>query len=156
MENTATESHFKDIIKLKKGQVLFVEGEASAYLYIIVQGKVRVVKENDSELIPISVVGDKSFLGELSMFSDEPRSACAFAIEDTDVLMIKKSEIKKVIKSCPLWVSEIMETLSNRLRSSIEILREHKIVEEDESFDPAELKKMTASIQDYRERRGLN
>ncbi|MBT7608589.1 MAG: cyclic nucleotide-binding domain-containing protein [Bacteriovoracaceae bacterium] len=149
-----------DAIKLKKDQVLFVEGESSAYLYIVVRGKIRIVKELESKFIPISVVGEKSFIGELSMFSDDVRSASAIAMETTSVLMIKKSDIRKVLKSCPDWVSEIMQTLSGRLRGGLDILREHNIVDgasdSENNLSPQESKSITASLKAYRKRRGLN
>ena len=159
-EDLSSTEKFEDAVHLKKGQILFAEGESSAYLYIIVKGKIRVVKESESRLIPISIIGNKSFIGELSMFSDEPRSATAVAEENSDVLMIKKSEIRKVIKSCPSWVSDIMKTLSERLRSGIDIMREHKI-EDDEFKIGDELttehaNEIIENIKAYRERRGLN
>lgn len=151
--------NFDDAVKLKKGQILFVEGESSAYLYIVVTGKIRVVKETDSRLIPISIIGDKSFIGELSMFSDDPRSATAVAEEPSEVLMIKKSEIRKVIKSCPVWVSEIMQTLSERLRHGIDIMREHKIEDDEfkigDALTTEHANEIIKNIEAYRSRRGL-
>lgn len=153
-------SNFDDIITMKKGHVLFVEGEPSNFLYIVVRGEIRVLKENGKRLVPISVVRDKDFIGELSMFSDEPRAACAVATQHSEVLMIKKSDIRKVIKSCPDWVNDIMQTLTDRLRGGIEILREHRIV--DDIFDVGndlsteDEKSLQNEIQKYRDRRGLS
>jgi CRP/FNR family transcriptional regulator, cyclic AMP receptor protein len=153
-------NHFDEAVKLKKDQVLFVEGESSAYLYIVVKGKIRIIKETDSKLIPISVIGNKSFLGELSMFSDDPRSASAVALEPSEVIMIKKSEIRKVIKDCPPWISEIMQTLCDRLRGGLDILREHNIVDgstdEDNVLTQEQSNSITESIKAYRTRRGLS
>jgi CRP/FNR family transcriptional regulator, cyclic AMP receptor protein len=153
-------SNFDDAIQLKKDQVLFVEGESSAYLYIVVHGKIRIIKETENRLIPISVVGGKSFIGELSMFSDDVRSASAVAMEKTSVLMVKKTEIRKVLKTCPAWVSEIMQTLSGRLRGGLDILREHNIVDgasdTENSLTPEESKNIQGSLSAYRDRRGLN
>jgi len=153
-------SNFDDIITMKKGHVLFIEGEPSNFLYIIVRGEIRVLKENGKRLVPISVVRDKDFIGELSMFSDEPRAACAVATQHSEVLMIKKSDIRKVIKSCPDWVNDIMLTLTDRLRGGIDILREHRIV--DDIFDVGndlsteDEKSLQNEIQKYRDRRGLS
>ena len=150
----------QEIIAMKRGQVLFVEGESSAYLYIVISGKIRVVKEQENGVVPISIIGDKSFLGELSMFSDEPRSASAIAETDLRLVKIKKSEIRKVIKLCPVWVREIMETLSERLRLGSEILLEHNIV--DNSIDnnnemsPERGREIFSAIESYRKRRNLN
>jgi CRP/FNR family transcriptional regulator, cyclic AMP receptor protein len=153
-------TNLDDAVTLKQGQVLFVEGESSAYLYIIVSGKISIFKETESNLIPISVIEGKSFIGEMSMFSDDPRSASAVAMESTKVIMIKKSEIRKVIKTCPIWVSQIMQTLSSRLRGGLDILREHNIVDggsdSENNFSQEQLNKIGVSLKNYRTRRGLN
>jgi CRP/FNR family cyclic AMP-dependent transcriptional regulator len=110
-------------------------------------------------LIPISVARSKDFIGELSIFNDEPRSVSAVATAPTTVIMIKKSDIRKVIKECPDWVSSIMITLSDRLRGSIDMLREHRIVDDitdsGGDIEPQEEKKFKNAIDDYRKRRGL-
>ena len=160
LPDAGLDTKFDEAVKLKANQVLFVEGESSAYLYIVLSGKIRVLKETDTKLISISVIGRKSFIGELSMFSDAPRSASAVAIESTEVIMIKKSDILKVIKQCPPWISEIMKTLSGRLRGGLDILREHNIVDSSDEGDNIlsneQARSMQESIESYRERRGLN
>jgi CRP/FNR family cyclic AMP-dependent transcriptional regulator len=152
-------SNFDDVITMKKGHVLFVEGEPSNFLYIVVSGEIRVVKENGKRLVPISIVRERDFIGELSMFSDEPRAACAIATQHSEVLMIKKSDIRKVIKSCPDWVNDIMQTLTDRLRGGIEILREHRIIDDifevGNDLSAEDEKTLQNEIQKYRDRRGL-
>lgn len=151
-------SNFDKPIKYKKGHVIFAEGEASSFLYVVVKGEIIVFKEDKSRLIPISVVGEQDFIGELSMFSDEPRSATAIASVDTEVLMIKKTDIRKVMKLCPEWVTNIMITISDRLRHGINILQEHRISDDNSSaqdISPAETKEYMNSIKEYKSRRGL-
>lgn len=150
---------FDKPVDYKEGTVIFAEGEPSSYLYIVVSGEIRIFKEDKDRLIPISIARNKDFIGELSIFSDEPRSVSAIATTSTSVIMLKKSDIRKVIKDCPDWVSNIMVTLSDRLRGSIDMLREHRIVDDitdgGEELDSQAEKKFHKSIEDYRKRRGL-
>jgi CRP-like cAMP-binding protein len=153
-------SQFDEPISYKKGQVIFAEGEASSYLYIVVSGEIRIFKEEKSRLIPISTVSSQDFIGELSMFSDDPRSATAIATQDTKLMIIKKSDIRKVLRSCPEWVSNIMITISDRLRSTVEVLREHRIVDDlnpgnSEPISDQDMAKFQGSVEAYRSRRGL-
>lgn len=157
---SASASNFDKPMNFKKGQVIFAEGEASSFLYIVISGEVRIFKEQNSKLMPISVVGPKDFIGELSMFNDEPRSATAIATKETTLMIIKKTDIRKVLRSCPEWVSDIMITISDRLRSTVEVLREHRIVddlhpEEVQPLSGQEIKTFQSSVSDYRSRRGL-
>jgi CRP/FNR family cyclic AMP-dependent transcriptional regulator len=159
MVDSSKESNFDNLVTHKEGSVIFVEGEPSTYLYIVKTGAIRIVKEDKDRIIPISLVRQKDFLGELSMFSDGPRSASAIADKDTEVMVIKKKDIKKVIKECPAWVSQIMETLCNRLINSVDMLREHRIVDDELSIgneiQPQEEVNIKRALDDYRSRRNI-
>jgi CRP-like cAMP-binding protein len=153
-------SNFDNAVTYKEGAVIFAQGEPSNFLYLIDSGEVKLVKDDGHRLMLLSVIGEKSFLGELSMFSDELRSASAIAVKDTTVYMIKKSDISKVLKDCSNWVSDIMVTLCDRMRSTIDILSEHRISDETlglggelQAEERAVFKK---SLDEYKQRRGLS
>jgi CRP-like cAMP-binding protein len=150
---------FDKPVDYKEGTVIFAEGEPSSFLYIVVSGEIRIFKEDKDRLIPISIARSKDFIGELSIFSDEPRSVTAIATEASTVIMIKKTDIRKVIKDCPDWVSNIMVTLSDRLRGSIDMLREHRIVDDitdhGGELEHKDEKMFHKDIDEYRKRRGI-
>jgi CRP/FNR family cyclic AMP-dependent transcriptional regulator len=157
MKNSSSE--FDKPVFYEKGSVIFVEGEPSLYLYIVLDGEVRVFKESKDRLLALSVIGEKDFLGELAMFDDSLRSATAVATKDTHLLIIKKSDISHVLKNCPEWITNIMITLSDRLKHSNEMLREHRIVDESlemhSELRPEEEGMIRDAISEFRERKGL-
>ncbi|WP_372655062.1 Crp/Fnr family transcriptional regulator [Halobacteriovorax sp.] len=159
MNDLSKEDQFRDIVKIKKGSVLFHEGEKSSYLYIVASGKVLLVKEDQGSIHSLGVTSEKDFIGVLSMFNDEKRYASAIALEETEVYMIKKSDIRKVLKDCPEWVTNIMITLTDRLRDVDELMREHRVVsnevENDFSLNNVQQKEMRDALKEYRSRRGL-
>ena len=148
-----------DLITYKKGTVLFVEGEPSNFLYLIKSGQVKVFKEEKTGLFPISISEDQEFVGEETLFSDEARPNTAIATEDTEVFVFKKSEIRKVVKSCPEWIDEIMETICERLKHAQEMMAEHSIISEEVESDfqasQGEVKTYRDAISKYRKGRGL-
>lgn len=159
MSDSPKKDNFKDVVLVKKGTVLFHEGEPSSFLYIIAKGKIAIIKEDGGRIHPLAEIGEKSFIGELSMFSEEHRNASAIAKEDTEVFMIKKSDIKKVLKNCPDWVTNIMLTLTDRLRDVDELMREHRVtnneLETEYEIHPEEQKSIKKALENYRSRRGL-
>lgn len=159
MSNISANDNFKDLVKIKKGSVLFHEGENSTYLYVIARGKIQLVKEDENGVHSLAVIGEKNFIGELSMFNDEKRYASAIALEETEVFMIKKSDIRKVLKDCPEWVTNIMVTLTDRLRDVDELMREHRVVpnefESEFNLNSSQQKEMKDALKDYRGRRGI-
>ncbi len=152
--------NFDKPVSFKKGQVIFAEGEASTYLYIVAKGEVAIVKEGKGRVSPISTVSTQDFIGELSMFNDEPRSATAIALSDCELVLVKKTDIRKVLRDCPDWVTNIMVTISDRLRSTVDVLREHRIVDEIQSshgttINDNDLASFSKNVDEYRKRRGL-
>ncbi|PIK14543.1 cyclic nucleotide-binding domain-containing protein [Halobacteriovorax sp. JY17] len=156
MNDLSKNDNFSDVIKIKKGAVLFHEGEKSNFLYIIAKGKIQLIKEDDNGIHPLASIGEKNFIGELSMFNDEKRYASAIALEETEVYMIKKTDIRKVLKECPEWVTNIMVTLTDRLRDVDELMREHRVSDSDiANLSSGEQKDMRTALKEYRGRRGL-
>lgn len=156
MGDLSKSDNFSDVIKIKKGAVLFHEGEKSNFLYIIAKGRIQLIKEDENGIHTLASIGEKSFIGELSMFNDEKRYASAVALEETEVYMVKKTDIRKVLKECPEWVTNIMVTLTDRLRDVDELMREHRVFDSDvESLSSGDQKEIRDSLKEYRGRRGL-
>lgn len=146
-----------DLRTLKKGSVLFVEGEPSTYLYIIKTGSILILRDDNNRITPLANIGAKQFLGEISIFTDETRTANAIVTEESQVYLIKKSDIKKVIRDCPDWLSEIMETLCDRLKHASDVLREHKITTDGQvlNVDSTQEKAYLEALSKHRSARGL-
>jgi CRP-like cAMP-binding protein len=137
-----------------KGDIIFVEGETSKHLYIIKKGEVRIVKESQGRLIPITILEEKDFLGELSIFSEQPRMATAIAIAETELVAIQRNEIKSILSTLPPWINDLMHTLSDRLNALDEMIKEHKIIDEDltegNRFEHGEEHMILAKIKEYK------
>src|SRR5882762_2906068 len=60
------------------GTLIFREGSKAESCYVIVKGKVQILKKNrKGENFPLAVVKPGEFLGEMAMLSGERRSASA-------------------------------------------------------------------------------
>jgi CRP-like cAMP-binding protein len=137
-----------------KGEIIFSQGDESSHLYIIKKGIVRIVKEVQGRLVPVTFLKEKDFLGELTVFSDQTRSVTAIAASETELVFIQRSEIQTVLSSLPVWMNDLMHTLSDRL-SSLEIIKaEHKITDEnlvnENSFNQGEELIIQTKIKSHR------
>ncbi len=116
-----------DKVTVLQGEVLFAEGGESGHLYIIISGQVQILKEHKGRLVSVAKLGEKEFVGEVSMFGDERRSASAIAATDCFLVRIPRSEVSHALAALPPWVGKMMQTLSDRLRKTSEILRDQNI-----------------------------
>lgn len=153
--------NFDKPVQYKKGQVLFAQGESSSLLYIVQSGEIGIFLEDKDRLTLLNTVGEKDFIGELSMFSDDKRNATAIALSDSRLVVVQKSDISKVLKMCPEWVTNIMLTLTDRLRNTVDVLREHRVVDEMQSasqrtLSANEINEFQKTVKDYKSRRGLS
>ena len=118
-------SHFE------KGSVIFLENTPSSFLYIISSGRVRIVKESGDRIIPLAIVKEKEFIGELSIFDDSKHNATAIAHGPVDLVKVQKSDIQNQLNSLPDWINTIMLTLTDRLRSIDDIIQKNRIIDDD-------------------------
>lgn len=101
------------------GETIFREGSLGKDLYIIAEGRVRILKEmrdgKQRELTCLSV-GDN--FGEMALFDDFPRSASVVAAGDCTLLKLDKNSLFSLIIQRPQIVLEFCRELSQRLRNT--------------------------------------
>lgn len=104
--------------KLKAGELLFREGEPSGSMYLITKGLIRIFKKKGEQQIEIDSLRPGQILGELSFLDQEPRSASAEAIIDTEIVEINQSIYQNTFVNIPEWVKVLLKAVSSRLRAT--------------------------------------
>lgn len=103
----------------KKGEHIFLSGETSDALFIIHRGRVKITRLSEAgreQIMRILNPGD--FMGELSLFGHSVNNSNAEAMEDTEVCLIRGSEIKKLLVKFPNISLKILEEFSGRLETA--------------------------------------
>jgi CRP-like cAMP-binding protein len=112
----------------KKGDIIVKQGESGVGLFIIIKGKVKIVKKlADGKEIDIAVHGENEFFGELSVLDDKPRTASVIAIEDTKTLAMTHWEFKALLEEHPEIALDILPVIVERFRETNEQLIEMKL-----------------------------
>jgi CRP-like cAMP-binding protein len=103
--------------KLEKDDVLFRRGDVGDALYIIDEGRVKIVRENEQggELI-LNHCGPGEAIGEMSLFDQEPRSASIVAVTDSQVLELKREAFFELLDQRPDVALILIRSISSRLR----------------------------------------
>ncbi len=89
------------------------EGDTNADLYIVIEGKLLVCNNKESQVTPIAYVGPNEYLGELSFFDSKPRSAHVITMTPTKLLSISQSRLKE---SSPQWLNLIALSMIEKIR----------------------------------------
>lgn len=98
------------------GEIIVKQGEVGNSMYVIQSGKAEVVEEANGKNVPLAVLGEKDFFGEMALFEDQVRSATVRAIGAVRVLTIDKKTLLRRIQQDPALAFRMLEHLSHRLR----------------------------------------
>ncbi|MBW2486202.1 MAG: cyclic nucleotide-binding domain-containing protein [Deltaproteobacteria bacterium] len=101
------------------GQTLFLEGDDTQDLYVLVSGQVEIFK-GDQKIRNITEEG--SFFGEVSFFLGDLRTASVKAKTRVEVICIPKEEINLFLKECPTAGPDIIRHLSQWLNEATQML----------------------------------
>ena len=85
-------------LSLKKDDILFLAEENEKDLFIIERGKVMVFVQKGSQIIPLAYLGEGEFIGELTFFDQDKRSASIICTEDSDFIKISVDQLHQ---HCP-------------------------------------------------------
>ncbi|OLB52438.1 MAG: hypothetical protein AUI13_13930 [Gemmatimonadetes bacterium 13_2_20CM_2_69_23] len=100
-----------------RNSVILFEDDPGDALYVVAKGQVKVVLigEDGREVI-LSVLGEGDFFGEMSLIDEEPRSAHVIAMEDSNLLVIRREDFQSILQQAPGIAMGLLRELSRRLR----------------------------------------
>lgn len=103
----------------KKGQTIFYEGNQAFGLYCVYSGRIKLYKTGvDGRLQIVRIAGPGDLLGYRAMFSDEPYTATAEAVEDATICCIDKNAFFPVLAKHPDLAMNIIKKLARELRQA--------------------------------------
>ena len=107
----------------KAGQTLVKQGDSGVGLYMIVSGKVKILKETiNGETLEIAVQGPGDFFGEMTVLDNAPRSASIIAIENTECLLLTSWDFRARLEVHPEIALDILPIVVKRFRETNEKL----------------------------------
>ena len=108
---------------VKKGKILFTEGDPGDRLYVILSGKIKLSHASgDGRESLLAVLGSGEMFGELSLFDPGPRTSTAIAITDAEVLGLGHSDLLPWLTDRPEVAQSLLQSLAHRLRKTNEVL----------------------------------
>lgn len=116
--------------QVEKGKKIFREGQKAAFLCVIIEGTVDVLKQTDArESKKINSIRAGRSFGEMAVLDDMPHSATTVAADTVKLVMITKQKLEQLATDHPalgvkvLW--QLAKLMSLRLRQTTGSLVDH-------------------------------
>lgn len=105
-------------LTLRRGEILFMAGDAAAGLYVVVEGAVRAYRvSNDGREQVIHVESSGATLAEVPVFDGGAYPSTAAAEEDSRLLFIRREEVLQLCLDHPAISLAALRLLATRLRN---------------------------------------
>ncbi|WP_077211162.1 Crp/Fnr family transcriptional regulator [Bacillus dakarensis] len=107
-------------ISVKKNKFIFQEGMDAEELYIILSGKIQISKITaDGRELSLRICGENDIFGELTLFTSSPKFLLsAKAIENAEIVAVKKDVIEREIFNNSALAFEFMKWMSDHFRKT--------------------------------------
>lgn len=118
-----------EFVRFPKNTVIIEQGAHTTGLYIVISGKVRVYLTGDDDMfdrpkeVSLSIEGEGSYIGEISLLDLEPRTASVKTLEDSTFLLISREALTQVIHQNPEVALSLINGITKRFRSTIDSVK---------------------------------
>jgi CRP-like cAMP-binding protein len=117
--------------KVPKGEYFFREGAEGTSIFVLVRGRVSVLKRWQGEEYMIRTLLTGDFFGEISVLDMLPRSASVLAEEDCEAIEFRAIDVLAIarhdLEQFTMIYMNIARELGRRLRHADELIFETKI-----------------------------
>lgn len=111
------------IINLKSGKLIFKEGDQGKSMYIVLEGSVEIFVEINKQETHLAAMKQGDFFGEMALFREKPRSACARVINDVRLAVIEsRQQLEKFLSDNPLFAAKMVNIMATRLANTNDLL----------------------------------
>lgn len=103
------------------GQLVFREGDPGDALFVVAEGVVRLLgSSEDGDETAFATLTAPQVFGELALVDGRPRAATAQAVEPTTLLVLRRAELREVLRTAAGLVEALLRLLGDRLRRTDE------------------------------------
>jgi len=107
--------------RYRKNEVILLEEDTNEYMYIILNGKVKVIQTTeDGKEILLAMHHSGEFFGEMSLLDGKTSPATVTAADDSTIAIVSKKEFHSLLKTQKKVIDNLLLILCSRLRESWE------------------------------------
>lgn len=122
-EFTARLADASQLKPLRRGEMLFLQGDRSCDLYIVATGRIRLYRTSpEGAEKTLAVLSDGDVFGDLSAIDGLGRSAAAEAMTESQVVQVRARSFMMCVEESPTLAVRLIRRLAEMLRETDESL----------------------------------
>ena len=115
-----------DRISYSVGDVLCRQGDMADAAYVVISGDADVLVTSGEKESKVASLGPNSFLGDMAILCDIPRTATVRANTPMEALRIRKEHMMELINDTPALAVSVLKEVVQRLAKTTKDLSEAK------------------------------
>jgi lysophospholipid hydrolase len=108
-----------DWLQLGAGEVLYQEGDKSTDFYVVINGRLRSIREKDGGVEVLQEYGQNDSIGELDVITGVNRSDTVHTIRDTELVRIPAALFDAISTKHPATTIHFLRLIASRVRSAM-------------------------------------
>lgn len=105
--------HSDEFRTFKPGEEVFVEGQDGHEMFVVKAGQVELSAGGTV----LETVAPGGILGEMSLISEDKRTATAKALDECQLVPIDREKFRFLVQQTPDFALEVMKILAGRLKN---------------------------------------
>jgi CRP/FNR family cyclic AMP-dependent transcriptional regulator len=107
-----------------KGTMLINEGDTSNFMYVILEGRVKVfVSDEKGKEAILNLQGPGELFGELALIDDVPRSASVVTLTPARLAFVSRAEFMSCLSESPDIAMKLLRGMTRRIRELTDLAK---------------------------------
>lgn len=113
------------VLKLARHAFVWSEGDTSRYLYLIVSGRVKLIKHSETgKDVIIEIFGPRDAIGEMSLLVGGTYTTTAVCLSETELLCVPRQQILDLLATVPGMAHRALRGMARRQRMLMQKIKE--------------------------------
>lgn len=107
-----------------KENLILIEEEIGSSMFVILEGRVKISRiSDDGREVILAILSEGDFFGEMSLLDGQTRSANVTAIDESELLVIRREEFLQMLHDYPQIAINLLKELAQRIRKGDEHIK---------------------------------
>lgn len=108
-----------------RGETIFQQGDPGDALFVVVTGRVKIsTRTGEGTEVFFDVLQTNDAFGEIALIDNQPRTASAIALEESQLLVVSRPHFMQLLEKDPTVSIHLLKLFCQRIRATSQLVEE--------------------------------